>query len=102
MPVGKTKNAVARLHEPHRTLLRQQDKQQYYKQHSEQRFNGKIFEYPDQRYVGVRHCLAVVVEHTKRAFEMGGCRIMDMRCNVGCIMGMYAHTQTLGEQQRQY
>ena len=98
MPVGRTKNTVAQLHKPHRTLLRQQNEQQGYEQRGEQRFGGKGFEYPNQRYVRVRHCLAVTVEHTKRAFDMGSCHIMCMFCSVGSIIGMYAHTQPLGKQ----
>ena len=97
MPVGRTKNTVAQLHKPHRTLLRQQNEQQGYEQRNEQRFGGKGFEYPNQRYVRVRHRLAVVVEHTKRAFKMCSCHIMRMFCNVGRTIGVYAHTQTLSE-----
>jgi len=97
MPVGRTKNAVARLREPHRTLLRQQNQQQCYKQRSDQRFSRKMLEYPDQRHMHVRCRFVVTVEQTKRAFEVCSCRIMGMRCKVRRAIGVYAYTQTLGE-----
>ena len=91
MPVGRIKNAVARLREPYCTLS-QQDEQQRYEQRSDQRFGRKMLEYPEQCHMSVRHRRVLVVEHTKRAFEVRGCRIMGMRCNVGRAIGVYAHT----------
>ena len=60
-----------------------------------------MFEYAYQRYMRIRHRLAVVVKHTKRAFEMRGGYFMRMVGNVRCTISMYAYAHPLRQQKRQ-
>ena len=101
MPVGRTKNKVAQLHEPNHTWLRQQDEQQGYKQRGDQRLGRKVLEYSNKRYVRIRHFLTVTIAHAERAFKMRSRYLVIVRRNMRRIVSVDAYAQTLREQQRQ-